>query len=122
MLNRDFRPRLDFGTIQTNIIMTQIRAEKQKSSIKIIEPLLTSTKERAGKRHFQKDLYKITDITNTYNNNDRRSQSKSTGKRILNKSQSMTHIDTSRSQGKKKFDEKFKRTTLIPVENKCKRP
>jgi len=36
MLNRDFRPRLDFGTIQTNVIMTQIRAEKQKTSIKII--------------------------------------------------------------------------------------
>ena len=34
----------------------------------------------------------------------------------------MTHIETSRSQGKKKFDEKFKRTTLIPVENKCRRP
>ena len=122
MLNRDFRPRLDFGTIQTNVIMTQIRAEKQKSSIKIVEPFLTSTKERVGKRHFHNDLYRITDITNTFNKNDSRSVSKSQGKRILNKSLSMTNIDTSRSQGKKKFDEKFKRTTIVPVpvENKLK--
>lgn len=71
MINRDYRPRLDFGTIQTNVIMTQIRAEKQKTTIKIVEPLLTpSTKERIGKKHFQRDLYKITDITNTYRNDD----------------------------------------------------
>ncbi len=71
MMNRDFRPRLDFGTIQTNVIMTQIRAEKQKTSIKIVEPFLTpSTKEIVGRKHFQRDLYKITDITNTYKNDN----------------------------------------------------
>lgn len=44
MIGRDFKPRLDFGTMQTNVIMTQIRAEKQKSSIKIVEPLFTLAK------------------------------------------------------------------------------
>lgn len=115
MIGRDFKPRLDFGTMQTNVIMTQIRAEKQKSSIKIVEPLFTLAKERAGKRHFQRDLFRITDLTNNSNNDESRSVSKSMGKRILNKSQSMTFIETSKSQGKKKFDEKFKRTTLLPI-------
>ncbi len=36
MFNRDFRPRMDLGKMQTNVIMTQIRAEKQKSSIKLV--------------------------------------------------------------------------------------
>lgn len=39
MFNHDFRPRYDLGKATNNIIMQQIRVEKQKASIKIIEPL-----------------------------------------------------------------------------------
>jgi hypothetical protein len=44
MLNRDFKPRLDFNKLQTNVIMSQIRAEKQKNCTKISEPFLIPPK------------------------------------------------------------------------------
>ena len=67
MFNRDFRPRYDLGKVNNNVIMQQIRAEKQKSSIKIIEPIHFANKERASRKHFPRDLCRVTDIVNLNN-------------------------------------------------------
>jgi hypothetical protein len=70
MMGKDFRPRMDMSTIQTNVIMTQIRAEQHRKCVRIIDPILTPPKLCHGRKHFGQNLCQITDITNTININN----------------------------------------------------
>jgi len=54
MLSHRLTPRLDMNQLQTNILMTQIRAEKKNYECKKERPtFLQSHREQNGKRQFK---------------------------------------------------------------------